>query len=61
MKENQAIQQAMAILNKADERELKKEDGAELKKLQEFISKDKFSSLWSAYLTASDEYQLQKV
>lgn len=54
MNTQQAIAAAFKILQKADDQLLTEEDGAELVKLEQYIPKEQFGDIWSAYLTSSE-------
>jgi len=54
MTEQQAIKKAFEITAKADDRLLTKADGEKLLLLEKHIEKEKFNSIWSAFLTSSD-------
>ena len=55
MNTNTATAAAFKILQKADNKLLTEEDGAELEKLEQYISKEQFGDIWAAYLTSSEE------
>lgn len=52
MTEENAIESAFAVLQRADERPLVSSDGDELEALQEYIPESVFSDIWAAYETS---------